>query len=57
MKSSAAACGAGFPVSGHQLFGVDVFSDVCFGPKNLGLPKEEIEKEARERGAGHGGTR
>ena len=29
----------------HQLFEVDVFSDVCFGPKNLGLPKEEIEKK------------
>ena len=24
----------------HQLFEVDVFSDVCFGPKNLGLPDE-----------------
>lgn len=32
----------------HQLFEVDVFSDVCFGPKNQGLPKEEVEKRARE---------
>lgn len=32
----------------HQLFEIDVFSDVCFGPKNLGLPKEEIEARARE---------
>ena len=32
----------------HQLFEVDVFSDVCFGPKNLGLDKEEIEKRARD---------
>ena len=32
----------------HQLFEVDVFSDVCYGPKNLGLPKEEIEKRAKE---------
>lgn len=31
----------------HQLFEVDVFTDVCFGPKNLGLPKEEIEARAR----------
>lgn len=31
----------------HQLFEVDVFSDVCFGPKNLGLPKEEIQARAR----------
>ena len=32
----------------HQLFEVDVFSDVCFGPKNQGLPKEEVEKRAKE---------
>lgn len=32
----------------HQLFEVDVFSDVCFGPKNLGLPKKEIELRAFE---------
>lgn len=32
----------------HQLFEVDVFSDVCFGPKNLGLPKQEIELRAYE---------
>lgn len=30
----------------HQLFEVDVFSDVCFGPKNLKLPKEEVEARA-----------
>ena len=32
----------------HQLFEVDVFSDVCFGPKNLGLSQEEVEARARE---------
>lgn len=32
----------------HQLFEVDVFSDVCFGPRNQGLEKEEIEQRARE---------
>lgn len=32
----------------HQLFEIDVFSDVCFGPKNLGLPQEEIEARAKE---------
>ena len=32
----------------YQLFEVDVLSDVCFGPKNQGLPKEECEKRARE---------
>lgn len=30
----------------HQLFETDVFSDVCFGPKNLGLSKQEIELRA-----------
>lgn len=32
----------------HQLFEVDVFSDVCFGPKNQGLSKEVTEQRARE---------
>lgn len=32
----------------HQLFETDVFSDVCFGPKNLGLSKKEIELRAYE---------
>ncbi len=32
----------------HQLFEVDVFKDVCFGPKNLGLPSKEIELRAYE---------
>ena len=30
----------------HQLFEIDVFSDVCFGPKNLGLDKKEVELRA-----------
>ncbi len=32
----------------HQLFEVDVFSDVCFGPKNQGLSKKEVELRAYE---------
>lgn len=32
----------------HQLFEVDVLTDVCFGPKNQGLSKEECEKRALE---------
>ena len=32
----------------HQLFEVTVFDDICFGPKNLGLSAEEIEKRAGE---------
>ena len=31
----------------HQLFEETVFKDVCFGPKNLGLSKEEIEEKAK----------
>ena len=32
----------------HQLFEVDVLSDVCFGPKNQGLTQEECEERAKE---------
>jgi energy-coupling factor transport system ATP-binding protein len=32
----------------YQLFEIDVFTDVCFGPKNQGLSKEEVEERARE---------
>ena len=30
----------------HQLFEIDVFKDVCFGPKNLGLSEAEIKERA-----------
>lgn len=30
----------------HQLFEIDVFKDVCFGPKNLGLERKEVELRA-----------
>lgn len=30
----------------HQLFEIDVFTDVCFGPKNLGLDQKEVELRA-----------
>lgn len=32
----------------HQLFEEDVFTDVCFGPKNLGLTNEEVQLRAYE---------
>ena len=32
----------------HQLFESDVLSDVCFGPMNQGLTREEAEKEAKK---------
>ena len=33
----------------HQLFEIDVMADVCFGPKNQGLSREECEKRALEK--------
>ena len=32
----------------HQLFESDVLSDVCFGPMNQGLSRQEAEEEARK---------
>ena len=48
MKELRSRVGLVFQYPEHQLFEVDVFTDVCFGPKNQGLSKEEIEKRARE---------
>lgn len=48
MKALRSKVGLVFQYPEHQLFEVDVFSDVCFGPKNQGLEKEEIEVRARE---------
>ena len=48
MKKLRSNVGLVFQYPEHQLFEIDVFSDVCFGPKNLGLPKEEVEQRARE---------
>lgn len=32
----------------HQLFEVDVLTDVCFGPKNQGLSAEEAGERAKK---------
>ncbi|MDO4313935.1 MAG: energy-coupling factor transporter ATPase [Eubacteriales bacterium] len=48
MKALRSQVGLVFQYPEHQLFEVDVLSDVCFGPKNQGLSKEECEKRARE---------
>lgn len=48
MKELRSKVGVVFQYPEHQLFEIDVFTDVCFGPKNLGLPQEEIEGRARE---------
>ena len=37
MKKLRSKVGLVFQYPEHQLFEIDVFSDVCFGPKNLGL--------------------
>lgn len=48
MKSLRSQVGLVFQYPEHQLFEVDVFTDVCFGPKNQGLSKEECGERARE---------
>lgn len=48
MKTLRSKVGLVFQYPEHQLFEVDVFSDVCFGPKNLGLTQEEVQKRAKE---------
>lgn len=46
MKGLRSKVGLVFQYPEHQLFEIDVFSDVCFGPKNLGLDKKEVELRA-----------
>lgn len=48
MKELRSKVGLVFQYPEHQLFEIDVFTDVCFGPKNLGLSREEVESRARE---------
>lgn len=48
MKYLRSQVGLVFQYPEHQLFEVDVLTDVCFGPKNQGLSKEECEKRAKE---------
>ena len=48
MRSLRTKVGLVFQYPEHQLFEIDVFQDVCFGPKNMGLSKDEIEQRARE---------
>ncbi len=46
MKKLRSKVGLVFQYPEHQLFEIDVFTDVCFGPKNLGLDKKEVELRA-----------
>ncbi len=46
MKKLRSRVGLVFQYPEHQLFEIDVFSDVCFGPANLGLDRKEVELRA-----------
>ena len=48
MKALRSKVGLVFQYPEHQLFETDVFSDVCFGPKNLGLSQKEVQLRAYE---------
>jgi energy-coupling factor transport system ATP-binding protein len=48
MKELRNKVGLVFQYPEHQLFEVDVFSDVCFGPKNQKLAQDVIEERARQ---------
>jgi len=46
LKELRSKVGLVFQYPEHQLFETTVFEDVCFGPKNLGLSKSEVELRA-----------
>lgn len=48
MKQLRSKVGLVFQYPEHQLFEVDVLTDVCFGPKNQGLSSEEVEVRAKK---------
>ena len=47
-KSLRSKVGLVFQYPEYQLFEPEVFTDVCFGPKNQGLPETEVHAGARE---------
>lgn len=47
MKKLRQKVGLVFQYPEHQLFEIDVLSDVCFGPRNQGLDEKEIEERAK----------
>ncbi|MBR2861428.1 MAG: energy-coupling factor transporter ATPase [Clostridia bacterium] len=48
MKTVRQKVGMVFQYPEYQLFEETVLEDVSFGPKNMGLPNEEVEKRAKE---------
>ena len=47
-KALRSRVGLVFQYPEHQLFEVDVFTDVCFGPRTMGLSRKECELRAYE---------
>ena len=48
LKTLRQKVGLVFQYPEYQLFETTVLKDVCYGPKNMGLPKEEQEARAKE---------
>ena len=48
MRALRSQVGLVFQYPEHQLFEIDVLTDVCFGPKNQGLSDEECRQRANE---------
>ena len=48
MRALRSQVGLVFQYPEHQLFEIDVLTDVCFGPKNQGLSQQECEARALE---------
>lgn len=48
MKELRSKVGLVFQYPEHQLFEVDVLTDVCFGPKNQGLDQDEAMERAKQ---------
>ena len=48
MKELRSKVGLVFQYPEHQLFEVDVLTDVCFGPKNQGLDQDEASERAKQ---------
>ena len=47
-KTLRSKVGLVFQYPEHQLFETDCFKDVCFGPRNLGLPERDVQLRAFE---------
>ncbi len=48
LKSIRTQIGLVFQYPEHQLFELTIYADVAFGPKNMGVSQEEIEKRVKE---------